>query len=72
MTMYQIVEHDKNRHETYMMGFETETELSNHLHGKEAMAEYKKYSIVAWKIRNDGTGYIDLEKYWNRYNAKVA
>ena len=72
MTMYQIVEHDKKLNKTYMMGFDTEAELSSFLNGRQEMSEDKNYSIVAWKVNNEGYGYIDLERIWNRMGLKVA
>lgn len=72
MKMYKIVEHINGKSETYMIGFETEKELSSWLNGKRLWINEKKDSIVAWAINADGNGYINLEKFWNLYAKKAA
>lgn len=68
MKMYQIVEQGRGLNESYMLGFDSDAELGRYLHGKETMSEIKNYSIVAWSVRDDGAGYVDVERYW-RWNA---
>lgn len=72
MKMYQIVENISGKRETYIIGFETEKELSNYLNGKQLCINEKKDSIVAWKVNSDGYGYIDLERIWKLYGKKTA
>lgn len=70
MKLYQIVERNGRKQETYVMGFETEAELTRWLRGKEAMQDERTYTILAWSIGSEGQGYIDLEKYWKLYSRK--
>lgn len=72
MMMYQVVEHVSGKNETYMIGFETEKEMSNWLNGKRLWINEKKDSIVAWQINEEGRGWIDLERIWKLYGKKVA
>lgn len=72
MTMYQVVEHIGGKNETYMVGFETEKEMSNWLNGKRIWINEKKDSIVAWKISPEGFGWVDLESIWKLYSKKAA
>lgn len=72
MKMYQVVEHIGGKNSTYMIGFETEKELTAWLTGKRKWIDEKKESIVAWNVREDGAGYIDLESIWKLYSKKAA
>lgn len=65
MKMYQVVERSGKKKETYMIGFNSDAELSYYIQGKENN-HGSNYSIVAWSITSDGYGYINLEKYWNK------
>ena len=71
MPMYQVVESVNGKHETYMIGFETEAELTKYLNGKRIWINEKKDSVMAWKVNADGTGYIDLERLWKLYSRKA-
>ena len=72
MKMYQVVEQGKGIRETYMMGFESEAELTHWLNGKRSMQDENKYSIVAWSMTADGHGWVDLERIWKLYSRKAA
>lgn len=72
MTMYQVAEYINGKCETYMIGFETEKELTSYLNGKRNWINEKKDRIVAWKVNADGFGYIDLERIWKLYSRKSA
>lgn len=69
MKMYQVMEQGEGIRDTYMMGFETEEELTNWLEAKKGW-HGNKYSIVAWRVNSEGFGWIDLEKIWNLYGKK--
>lgn len=71
MTLYQIVEIKGRKHETYVLGFETEQELTHFLNGKRAMEDESRYSVVAWKFTRE-YGYIYLERYWRIYSRRSA
>ena len=72
MTNYQVVEHINGKNETYLIGFETEAELTYWLNGKRNWINERKDSIVAWKLGPCGEGYIDLERIWKRQSLKIA
>ena len=60
MKMYQIVERNGKRKETYMIGFDSDSDLSNWISGRIS-SHGPSYSIVAWSLTADGYGYINLE-----------
>ena len=72
MTNYQVVERINGKNETYLIGFETEKELTYWLNGKRLWINERKDSIVAWKLGTCGEGYIDLDRIWKLYSLKVA
>ena len=73
MKMYQVMEIGKGIRETYMMGFETDADLTYWLNGKEAWHDDDKtYSIVAWSLTAEGFGWVDLETIWKLYSRKAA
>jgi len=63
MKIYQVAEIKGKHKETYMMGFETDAEMSRWLDGKRAFEDERKYSITAWSLTSEGFGYINLRKH---------
>lgn len=70
--MYQVMENVGGKRETYMLGFETEKELTSYLNGKRNWINEKKDSIVAWSVNAAGYGYVDLDRVWKLNGTKIA
>ena len=63
MKMYQVVEINGKRKESYTMMFESDAEMGRYLENKRAFEDERKYSITAWNIKSDGYGCVILSRY---------